>query len=81
MKSRRRTTTTVAAEPVERIVCRCLQVTESALSDAIAACELTSVRDVCHSTGAGDGCTACHPELRRLLALAAQRNKNRVPVV
>jgi bacterioferritin-associated ferredoxin len=50
-----------------RVVCRCLQVTEDRIVDAIQTLALRSVRDIRRATGAGDGCTCCHQELRQLL--------------
>ena len=50
-----------------RVVCRCLQVTESEVVEAVTAHDLRSVKDICHHTGAGDGCTACHAHLRAIL--------------
>jgi len=51
----------------ESIVCHCLGISEGVVADAIAVCGLASVKDVCHETGAGSGCTACHARLRELL--------------
>lgn len=67
-------------DPSDRIVCRCLQVTAAEIHDAVAVCELETIADICESTGAGDGCTACHVELRKLLIAAKRRAKNRVSV-
>jgi bacterioferritin-associated ferredoxin len=53
-----------------RIVCRCLQVTEEAVQDAIATFALTTLKQVREVTGAGDGCTCCHKRLSLLLAQA-----------
>ncbi|MFM7148483.1 MAG: bacterioferritin-associated ferredoxin [Gemmataceae bacterium] len=50
-----------------RIVCHCLQVTEDQLIKAISGGEIRSWRDLKEATGAGDGCTACLHELRRLI--------------
>lgn len=49
------------------IVCHCLQVRESVLVEAITTLSLRTVRDVRHATGAGDGCTCCHRQLRQYL--------------
>ena len=54
-------------DSVESIVCHCLEVSESTVSDAIAVCGLSSVREICRETGAGSGCTACHARLKQLL--------------
>jgi NAD(P)H-nitrite reductase large subunit len=50
-----------------RIVCRCLQVTETALVEKITSLELRTVREVRRHTGAGEGCTCCHAEILRYL--------------
>jgi bacterioferritin-associated ferredoxin len=52
---------------MDRVVCRCLQVTETELREAIARCQLQTIRDVACSTGAGDGCTACHRTIQQFL--------------
>jgi NAD(P)H-nitrite reductase large subunit len=59
----------------ETIVCRCLQVSQSTVSDAIAICGLASVKEICRETGAGGGCTACHARLRDML----RRTRETVP--
>ncbi len=51
----------------DRIVCRCLKVTEESITDAIVSLGLRTVRDVRSVTGAGDGCTCCHQSIRELL--------------
>ena len=48
-------------------LCHCLQVTETAVVDAIVSLDLRSVRDVRRHTGAGEGCTCCHDRLRQVL--------------
>lgn len=55
------------SEDSPRFVCHCLQVTEAQVMAAIAATNVTTLADVRRETGAGDGCTACHPRLRRCL--------------
>ncbi len=56
----------------ERLVCRCLQITEAELVTAVTTLELRTVTEVRQHTGAGDGCNACHKLLRRYLdAIAA----------
>jgi len=60
----------------ETIVCHCLQVSESTLSDAIAVCGVATVKELCRETGAGGGCTACHHRLRELL----RKTQQSVPV-
>lgn len=50
-----------------RVVCRCLQVTEATAVEAITRLELRTVNDIRRFTGAGAGCTCCHGDLRELL--------------
>lgn len=50
-----------------QIVCRCLQVTEEVLFDAVTRLGLRTVREVRQHTGAGDGCTACHRRISEYL--------------
>jgi|GEM_PF-2003738 len=50
------------------IVCRCLQVSESEIREAIETCAVETVQDLGRCTGAGQGCTACHRLLRRYIA-------------
>jgi bacterioferritin-associated ferredoxin len=47
----------------DKIVCRCLQVTEAQVVRMIERLELRTVRDLRRYTGAGDGCTCCHAQL------------------
>lgn len=56
-----------SAECPLRVVCRCLQVTESAVVAAVATHGLQTLQDIRRHTGAGDGCTACHNHLRAIL--------------
>jgi NAD(P)H-nitrite reductase large subunit len=51
----------------DRVVCRCLKVTEEAIADAIVSLGLRSVHEVRSATGAGDGCTCCHGQIRELI--------------
>lgn len=53
----------------DRVVCRCLKVTEEAITDAIVSLGLRTVKDVRSATGAGDGCTCCHGHIREILAV------------
>lgn len=55
----------------DRVVCRCLKVTEGTLVDAIVTLGLRTVKEVRAATGAGDGCTCCHREVRALLEVHA----------
>lgn len=64
------TPTTQFAEALDahdEIVCRCLKVRLSTIATAIDVCGAATVRDLKCSTGAGDGCMACHARLRQLL--------------
>lgn len=51
----------------DRVVCRCLKVTEGVIVDAIVTLGLRTVKDVKSATGAGDGCTCCHARIREYL--------------
>lgn len=51
----------------DRLVCRCLNVTEAELIQAITAHEIRTLRDLKHQTGAGDGCTCCHSRLQEYI--------------
>jgi bacterioferritin-associated ferredoxin len=58
---------TNCVECPDRIVCRCLQVTESQVVRMIERLELRTVHDIRQYTGAGDGCTCCHAKLKEYL--------------
>jgi len=51
----------------EKVVCRCLNITEQEIVSAITSQELTSLREVRGHTGAGEGCTCCHRVLKDYL--------------
>ena len=51
-----------------KIVCECLDVSEADILDAIRTHKLQSVKDIAHYTEAGNGCTACHSQLRDYLS-------------
>jgi bacterioferritin-associated ferredoxin len=53
--------------PAGRLICRCLQVTEETLLDALSRTEIRTVKELRVHTGAGDGCTACHRLLQKYL--------------
>ncbi|VTR94520.1 : Fer2_BFD [Gemmata massiliana] len=63
-----RSCATVGSCP-DRVVCRCLGVTEQAIVTAIVALGLRTVKEVRQATEAGDGCTCCHRELNAYLAV------------
>jgi bacterioferritin-associated ferredoxin len=50
-----------------KVVCHCLQVTEAAVIEAITSLDLRSLKEVRRHTGAGDGCTCCHAQIRQYL--------------
>lgn len=56
-----------------RMICHCLQVTREMLQDAVASLDLRTLHDVRQATGAGDGCTACHRQLRLFLEQHSRR--------
>jgi bacterioferritin-associated ferredoxin len=49
------------------VVCRCLAVTEAQVREMVASGLVRSIRDFIELSGAGGGCTCCHPRLQRLL--------------
>ena len=53
----------------ERVVCRCLTVTEESVIAAIRTRGATTVMELRTITGAGDGCRCCHQELKAYLAV------------
>ncbi len=53
----------------DRVVCRCLGVTEQTLITAIATLGLRTVKEVRRVTEAGSGCNCCHRELNVYLAV------------
>jgi NAD(P)H-nitrite reductase large subunit len=55
----------------DRIVCRCLKVTEGTIVQAITTLGLRTVKEVRAATGAGDGCTCCHQQIRAYLEVHA----------
>jgi NAD(P)H-nitrite reductase large subunit len=50
------------------VVCRCLGVTAGEIVTVIETLGLRTVKEVRARTGAGDGCTCCHAQIRVLLA-------------
>jgi bacterioferritin-associated ferredoxin len=53
----------------ERVVCRCLKVTEDQVIAAIKHNDARTLFELRLLTGAGDGCTCCHRELRHYLTV------------
>jgi bacterioferritin-associated ferredoxin len=53
----------------DRVVCRCLKVTEQEVISAIVTLGLRTVKEVRQATEAGDGCTCCHKEIAAYLAV------------
>lgn len=64
---RRSSTDGHATTEAQRPVCRCLNVEESDILEAIYEYELQTVQGVSQICGAGAGCMACHRHIRRLL--------------
>jgi bacterioferritin-associated ferredoxin len=58
----------------DRLICHCLQITETELVTALTVREIRTLQDIRQHTGAGDGCTACHKTLRKYLERHACRN-------
>lgn len=63
-----RSCVTVGSCP-DRVVCRCLKVTEETVIDAIVTLGLRTVKEVRQATEAGDGCNCCHKEIAAYLAV------------
>jgi NAD(P)H-nitrite reductase large subunit len=63
-----RSCATVGSCP-DRVVCRCLKVTEQTIVTAIVGLGLRTVKEVRQATEAGDGCTCCHREIAAYLAV------------
>ena len=55
----------------DRVVCRCLGVTEETVIAAIRTRGATTVSELRTVTGAGDGCRCCHQELKQYLTVYA----------
>lgn len=53
-------------------VCACIKVTHADLLSAMARHDVRTLKDLCRYTGAGDGCMACRPRLRRYVNAAIQ---------
>lgn len=64
----------------DEVICRCLNVRRSTIEAAVAVCGLASIRELKSTTGAGDGCTACHARLRELLRNSASVASHAEPV-
>jgi bacterioferritin-associated ferredoxin len=58
---------TADAVSSDRIICRCLRVTESGLVEALSTEEICDLKDVRRCTGAGSGCMACHRTIKEYL--------------
>jgi bacterioferritin-associated ferredoxin len=58
---------TADAVASDRIVCRCLRVTESELAEALSTEEICDLKDLRRHTGAGSGCMACHRTIKEFL--------------
>ncbi len=64
------------------IVCKCFEVTEQQIRDAVADNNLTSVEQVTNYTKAGGACTECVPEIRRIIGeVLAEKAAARCDVV
>jgi bacterioferritin-associated ferredoxin len=48
-------------------VCRCLGITEDHIVETLQTLHVRSIKDLQQVTGAGDGCTCCHEELREYI--------------
>ncbi len=50
-----------------KVVCHCLQVTETEIVQVITNLELRTVKEIRRHTGAGSGCMCCHARLSEYL--------------
>jgi bacterioferritin-associated ferredoxin len=57
-----------AVAEVHRPLCRCLNVTESDVLEAISEHQPQTVQGVSQICGAGAGCMSCHRHIRRMLS-------------
>ncbi len=64
-------------DPIKHIVCPCLRVTEAEVRAAVRKYSLTTLKGINRCTEAGDGCTACHADLRRILREEPSSKKSR----
>lgn len=55
----------------DRVVCRCLGVTEQTIIDAVVTLGVRNLKELRNATEAGDGCCCCHRELHAYLAVYA----------
>ena len=63
----------------DRILCECLKVSERQVCSVIRDGKACSIRQVSACTGAGSGCTACHPAIEALLEKEAPRTAAYLP--
>lgn len=56
-----------ASTQVDPIICHCLKVTASQISQAVALGTVSCLRSAMEVTGAGKGCTACQRAVRALV--------------
>ncbi len=50
------------------VLCECLQITEAQVRGAAVDHNPHTLKELIRCSGAGKGCTACHPALREILA-------------
>lgn len=62
-------TCSAAGSCPDRVVCRCLQVTEDAVIESIRVLGARTVKDIRAATGAGGGCMCCQRELKTYLTI------------
>ena len=59
--------------PTPRLICRCRGISSLRIATAIERERLTTLEQVIDATGAGTGCSSCHPEIAEILAAATGR--------
>lgn len=61
----------------DRVVCRCLKVTEAVIVEAIAG-GVRTLQELRRATEAGTGCNCCHRELREYLAVHSSSSPSNI---
>ncbi len=70
---------TAVSTSSDPIVCRCLQVRQSQVTDCVSLYGLESVPEIRTQCGAGGGCNACHRRIRDLIAAHRQSVSSGTP--
>lgn len=63
----------------EKVICHCLDVTETDIRSAVANGTVQSIQCVMNGTGAGTGCTACIRRINALIGEQASQSPSEQP--